>query len=196
MLYRVGGLFIVVASIGFGSLLAVAQAGLVVDGLDNPLFVGLFYAAVAGGLGAWWVGRHGTIKDEGVFGRFGLGLVAVGLAAAVVGRLLITFIAAEGDPSADPAYLLIARGFLSGLVGQIVTGLAFIARGGAHRAIGGLLFAGAAVLLLAVLLLFVGNTASVARLAALAISLVGWLWLGVLVSRSGNGPQNVPSATH
>jgi len=50
MLYRVGGLFIVVASIGFGSLLALGQAGQPVDALDNPLSVGLFYAAaVAGG---------------------------------------------------------------------------------------------------------------------------------------------------
>ena len=108
---------------------------------------------------------------------------------------MITFIQAQGDPSADPAYLLIVGGFVSGFFGQIVTGVAFIARGGARRVIGSLLFAGAAVFAPTISFFFIGGHAPLVRFSALAISLIGWLSLGVLVSRSGKGTQPVPSAS-
>lgn len=190
MLYRVGGLLIVVASVGFGSLLALAQAGQPVDKLDNPLTVSLFFgSAICGSLGSWWVGRHGTIKVEGIYGRFGLGLVGVGLLALVVGQLLVMFIPAQGDPSGDPAYSVIAGGYLSVLAGAIVIGLAFIVRGGLRRVVGCLLLAGPAVFVLGFALRAVGEIGPILPLAGFAILLVGWLCLGVLVARSGEGPQ-------
>jgi hypothetical protein len=197
MLYRVGGLLIAIASVGFGSLLALAQAGQPVDALDNPLTVGLFYgSAICGSLGSWWVGRHGTIQREGVYGRFGLGLVAVGLLALVAGQLLVTFIASQGDPSADPAYLVILGGYVSVLAGAIVIGLAFIVRGGLRRVIGSLLLAGPVVFVLAFAVRAVGLIGAILPLAGVAILLVGWLCLGVLAMRSDKGPQPLTSESH
>jgi hypothetical protein len=190
MLYRVGGLLVVVASVGFGSLFALAQAGQPVDALDNPLTVGLFYgSAFCGSFGSWWVGRHGTIQREGVYGRFGLGLIAVGLLALVIGQLFVTFIPAQGDPSGDPAFGLISGGYLSALAGAILTGLSFIVRGGLRRVVGCLLLAGSVVFVLGFALRAAGLTGAILPLAGFAILLVGWLCLGVLAARSGEGPQ-------
>jgi hypothetical protein len=196
MLYRVGGLLIVIASVGFGSLLALAQAGQPVDALDNPLTAGLFFgSAICGSFGSWWVGRHGTIQREGVYGRFGLGLIAVGLLALVAGQLLVTFIASQGDPSADPAYLVILGGYLSALAGAILIGLSFIVRGGLRRVVGCLLLAGPVVFVLGFALRAVGGIGPILPLAGFAILLVGWLCLGVLAARSGEGPEPVPSGS-
>ena len=196
MLYRVGGLLIVVASVGFGLLFVLAQAGQPVDALDNPLYAGLFYVpAVAGSFGSWWVGRHGTVQGEGVFGRFGLGVVALGLLALVVGQLMVTVIPAQGDPSSDPAYAVILCGYLAILAGAIVIGLAFIVRGGPRRLVGCLLLAGPVLFVLGFVLRAVGLTGALLPLAGFAILLFGWLGLGILAARSVNGPQPVPSDT-
>lgn len=190
MLYRVGGLLVVVASVGFGSLFALAQAGQPVDALDNPLTAGLFYvSAICGSFGSWWVGRHGTIQREGVYGRFGLGLIAVGLLALVIGQLFVTLIPAVGDPSGDPAFVVILGGYLSVLAGAILIGLSFIVRGGLRRVIGCLLLAGSLLFVLGFALRAVGLTGPIVPLAGFAILLVGWLCLGVLAARSGEGPQ-------
>ena len=190
MLYRVGGLLVVVASVGFGLLFALAQAGQPVDALDNPLTVGLFYgSAICGSFGSWWVGRHGTIQREGVYGRLGLGLVAVGLLALFIGQLFVSLIPVQGDPSGDPAFGAIRGGYLSALAGATLIGLSFIVRGGLRRVVGCLLLAGSVVFGLGFALREVGLVGPIMPLAGFAILLVGSFCLGVLTARSGEAPQ-------
>lgn len=197
MRHRIGGLLIVVGSIGFGALLIFALAGQAIGASGNSLTssIGLG-STTCGGLGSGLLALDGSARSKGGPARFGLGVVAAALLGLVAVQLLLIFSPIQGDPLASPIILVFIGGYLALLVGQIVVALAFTFRGGSGVITGWLCLAGLAAILLSLLLVGPApDLAAVLGVTGLAVILVGWLTLGVMAMRGGERPQPVPTGS-
>jgi hypothetical protein len=192
---RIGGLLILVGSVGFGVLLAFALAGQTIDTSENSLTSGIILGSAAcWGLGSGLLALDGS-GNEGGLSRVALGLVAAALLGLVAIQLWLVVSPIQGDLLASPLVYGYIAGYLALLIGQIVIGLAFIFRGWPRLLTGWLCLAGLLALLLSASVVSADGVAPILRVGGFVSLLVGWFTLGIVALRRRERPETVPTGS-